>query len=121
VDIFRQKSIVKARLLRNMRKAAMDDNYVGDSPKRVRRFRYFARKASRATPYGASAENETASERTEKLVARKVENALRLLSMGRKNWLFFGLDHGGEHRTLTIYVEMLWQKIIQVGQRLPSK
>lgn len=24
------------------------------------------------------------------------ENALRLVSLGRKNWLFFGSDHGGE-------------------------
>ncbi|WP_234369984.1 IS66 family transposase, partial [Citrobacter freundii] len=24
------------------------------------------------------------------------ENALRRVSLGRKNWLFFGSDHGGE-------------------------
>ena len=24
------------------------------------------------------------------------ENALRMVSLGRKNWLFFGSDHGGE-------------------------
>lgn len=28
------------------------------------------------------------------------ENALRLVSLGRKNWLFFGSDHGGERGAL---------------------
>jgi transposase len=28
------------------------------------------------------------------------ENALRMVSMGRKNWLFFGADHGGERGAL---------------------
>lgn len=28
------------------------------------------------------------------------ENALRLVSLGRKNWLFFGSDHGGERVAL---------------------
>ncbi|MBP2170226.1 transposase [Erwinia toletana] len=28
------------------------------------------------------------------------ENALRMVSLGRKNWLFFGSDHGGERGAL---------------------
>ncbi len=28
------------------------------------------------------------------------ENALRIVSLGRKNWLFFGSDHGGERGAL---------------------
>ncbi|MGK6655975.1 IS66 family transposase [Klebsiella pneumoniae] len=47
------------------------------------------------------------------------ENALRMVSLGRKNWLFFGSDHGGEQGAL-LYSLIGTCKLNGVDRKLPS-
>jgi hypothetical protein len=47
------------------------------------------------------------------------ENALRMVSLGRKNWLFFGSDHGGERGAL-LYSLISVQTERRGSRKLPS-
>jgi transposase len=48
------------------------------------------------------------------------ENALRMVSLGRKNWLFFGSDHGGERGALLYSPDRDVQTERRGSRKLPS-